>query len=390
MLPALTLAILQDAPLNLPQLAKEAERPIPPARAEVWRGWLGKDLPKGVGARVEYPPSGPGYVAFAISATDAKTVEVSRTEDPAPLKLRKIAPDLWALVVPAKDGEARRFEYRVDGKKVGDTRQYEAYAKAPEDVERPGVLRGETVQMPDHASAIYPGTTRPWWVYKPAKPAPEGGYNLVVFQDGQWARYNYPLMLDNMIAEGQIPPTVAVFVKPGSHEGKDGDNRAREYDVISSEYSDMILTEILPKVDLPLTKDPARRAICGESSGAICAFTAAWEHPESFGLVMSAIGTYVNIGSLFPDSPGKGIGGQNYPYMIRRMPKRPIRIAFQDGDQDLDNEWGNWPLANLTMKKALDYKGYDNLFVYGHGFHSGAHLRALFPRFLRWLVTSRE
>ncbi|RYG71610.1 esterase family protein [bacterium] len=329
-----------------------------------------------------------GRLAFMIRAQGAKAAGIRRpplaTGDDTALK--RLPNDLWAAVLPAEDGEAKRYQYLVDGKLVGEPRQYEAYRMPPEMVADPGVAKGEVREMPPHASEIYPGTTRPWWVYLPATfgkaPVPAGGYNLIVFQDGQWARNWASICLDNMIAKGTLPPTVAVFVKPGSHEGKDGDNRAREYDVMSDDYVRMLLDEILPKVTAiaPLTTDPNRRLIAGQSSGGICAFTAAWERPESFGLVMSWIGSYVNIAALF-EKPG----GQNYPAQVRRAERKPIRVVLQDGAQDLDNEWGNWPLANQTMLAALKYKGYDVKWSFGNGFHSDAQGRAEMPDSVAWL-----
>ena len=71
--------------------------------------------------------------------------------------------------------------------------------------------------------------------------------------------------------------------------------------------------------------------------------------------------------------------------MVRKAPKRPIRVFLQDGENDLDNDNGNWPLANQTLAKSLAFAGYDYKFVYGHGFHSASHGRALLPDSLRWL-----
>ena len=70
---------------------------------------------------------------------------------------------------------------------------------------------------------------------------------------------------------------------------------------------------------------------------------------------------------------------------MRRMPRKPIRILLQDGANDLDNQYGNWPLANQTLARSLAFAGYDYRFEYGQGFHSVAHGRAILPDSLRWL-----
>jgi enterochelin esterase family protein len=146
-----------------------------------------------------------------------------------------------------------------------------------------------------------------------------------------------------------------------------------------------LLTEILPEVEktVKLKQDAASRAICGASSGGIAAFTVAWEKPDAFHKVVSFIGSFVNLQG---GETGIG-GGHNYPVLIRktRGNPKPIRVFLQDGANDLDNPFGNWPLANQQMQKALAFAGYDHKFVYGNGFHSDRHGRAIFPDVLRWL-----
>ena len=125
---------------------------------------------------------------------------------------------------------------------------------------------------------------------------------------------------------------------------------------------------------LKLTADPAGRAICGISSGGICAFTVAWNFPDRFGRVLSHCGSFVNID-----------GGHNYPFLVRSTPHKPIRVLMQDGANDGRNVYGDWPLANQEMAAALAFAGYDYPFVHGQGFHSPLHGRAILPDSLRWL-----
>ena len=93
-------------------------------------------------------------------------------------------------------------------------------------------------------------------------------------------------------------------------------------------------------------------AICGLSSGGICAFTTAWDRPDYFSKVMSHYGSFTNIR-----------GGHNYEALIRKTPKKNINLYLQDGSNDLNNEHGNWWLANQQMASSLDYKSYDYTFV---------------------------
>jgi enterochelin esterase family protein len=205
----------------------------------------------------------------------------------------------------------------------------------------------------------------------------------MVFQDGGGYTDYVPTVFDNLIAKGDMPVTVGVFINPGVFtEGRRSD-RSFEYDTLSDQYARFILEEILPEVEktVKLRHDAQSRAAAGASSGGICAFTLAWERPNEFSKVLSWVGSFTNIanGADFKQ------GGHNYEAMVRKAPKRNIRVFLQDGANDLDNNNGNWPLANQTLAKSLAFAGYDYKFVFGNGFHSASHGRAILPDSLRWL-----
>ncbi len=260
----------------------------------------------------------------------------------------------------------------------------------------PGVPEG-TIQRFTLATPAgsYPGTIRRYWVYVPkqyeaAKPAA-----LMVFQDGhayvdRKAQFRGPTVLDNLIAKGEIPVTIAVFVNPGvfadSLPEEDGwnaakllkSNRSVEYDTVSPTYATFLERELLPEITKSwnITTDPEQRAICGMSSGGICAFTVAWERPDLFRKVLSHIGSFTDIR-----------GGYVYPAVVRKTePAKPLRVFLQDGAKDLDNKFGNWPLANQQLANSLAFRKYDHKFVYDpDGAHSGKHGASIFPDSLRWL-----
>ncbi|MDD7984806.1 alpha/beta hydrolase-fold protein [Lentisphaera marina] len=154
-----------------------------------------------------------------------------------------------------------------------------------------------------------------------------------------------------------------------------------EYDSLGDEYARFLIEELIPRVakQYKLTDDPNQRAIAGLSSGAICAWTVAWERPDYFRKVLSFIGSYTNIR-----------GGHVYPAMVRQEKTKPIRIFLQGGAKDLDNQYGNWPLANQQMAKSLAYAKYDYKFVFGTGGHSGLHGGCILPEAMEWLWRSAE
>jgi enterochelin esterase family protein len=190
-----------------------------------------------------------------------------------------------------------------------------------------------------------------------------------------------PTVFDNLIHKKEMPLTVGIFINPGAvpaavQGAQPRSNRSFEYDTLNDQYVRFLEQEILPEVGkkLQLRQDAAGRAICGISSGGICAFTAAWQRPDLFSKVLSHVGSFTNIR-----------GGDVYPGIVRKTEAKPIRVFLQDGSNDLDNLHGSWPLANQSMAAALKFAKYDYRFEYGDGGHNGKHGGAILPESLRWL-----
>jgi enterochelin esterase family protein len=289
---------------------------------------------------------------------------------------------VYALARTFANGEAFSWIYDLGGGSRPSGGTIEVYYTHPDTRVRPDVPKGTLTQMPPWRSQIFPGTTRDWWVYVPAQYRAEEPAAVMVFQDGAAARQYVVPVLDNLIAQGDIPVMVALFVEPGGTNNP-RNNRSFEYDRLSDQYARFLLEEILPEVQktVNLRQDAAGRGIAGQSSGGIAAFTAAWERPDAFSKVLSGIGSFVN---LQPGESGHD-GGHNYQVLVRRTPPKPIRIYMQDGENDQDHVWGNWWLANVTLANSLAWAGYDYHFEQGKGYHSNAHIRAVLPDALRWL-----
>ena len=265
--------------------------------------------------------------------------------------------------------------------------QSQDYVPGPDSKPQEGVPKGEVMKFTFDKSKVFPGTWREYWVYVPAQYTPDKPACVYVNQDG--IQYQAPVVFDNLIHKKEMPVTVGVFVMHGrviadnAETALDRFNRSYEYDGLGDNYARFILEEILPDVETKKTSDgrPIRlskngndRAIGGSSSGAICAFTAAWERPDAFSRVFSSIGTYVGLR-----------GGQNYPTLIRKLEPKPIRIFLQDGANDLNNYGGDWWMANQTMERALTFSGYEVNHVWGEGAHDGKHATSIFPDAMRWL-----
>jgi len=291
--------------------------------------------------------------------------------------------------------------------------QTKKYPLTADSLVQPAVPHGTLAGPFEFHSRVFAGTVRRYWVYIPARYDARRPPNLLVFQDGQRATnpqgsIRVQNVLDNLIAKRDIPPTLGLFVTPGNL-GKtypddlgmsNPDHRVDEYDALDDDYVRMLTDELMPEVAKRwrFSSDPRRRAIGGTSSGAIAAFTAAWHRPQAFGNVISFIGSYTSIGYKPATAQSPLVpGGDIYPGMIRKSPIRPIRIFLQDGAGDLDNEHGNWFLANQQMLKALHWananadkdgsKGprYDIRYLWGEGGHSDDHGGQILPDVLRWI-----
>jgi gluconolactonase len=261
------------------------------------------------------------------------------------------------------------------------------YQPGPDSKPQPGVPRGEVLKFTFDQSKIFPGTTRDYWVYVPAQYKPDKPACVYVQQDA--IRFEATTVFDNLIHKKEIPIIIGVFVAPGVVKAADAAtaldrfNRSFEYDGLGDNYARFLVDELLPEVEkkktsdgrsLKLSHDGNDRAIGGSSSGAIAAFTAAWERPEAFTRVFSAIGTYVDLR-----------GGMRYPSLIRKYEPKPIRIFMQDGSNDNNKYGGDWWMANQTMERALTFAGYEVQHVWGDGGHTGKHATAIFPEAMRWL-----
>ena len=245
---------------------------------------------------------------------------------------------------------------------------------------------GEVLNFTFEKSAIYPGTTRDYSVYVPRQYDGTTPACVHVNQDG--IQFNAPVVFDQLIHDKKMPVTIGVFVKPGRvpapREGTlDRFNRSYEYDGLGPDYARFLLDELLPDVATKKTADGRTirlsqngndRSIGGTSSGAIAAFTAAWERPDAFSRVFSSIGTYVGLR-----------GGHAYSTLVRKQEPKPLRIFLEDGSNDLNIYGGDWWMANQAMQRSLEFAGYDVRHAWGEGGHNGTHATEVFPEAVAWL-----
>ena len=272
------------------------------------------------------------------------------------------------------------------------------YRLGPDSMPQDGVPRGEVRGPFAIPSKAYPGTQHTYWVYVPTQYDPKTPTALMVFQDGQAFKDEKGDMraqnvMDNLIYRREIPVMIGVFINPGRRPDQPepnprewGDrttNRPTEYNALDDRYARVITEELLPALekDYKISKDPEMRGIGGSSSGAIAAFTVAWERPDHFRKVLSNVGSFVNLR-----------GGHVYPEKILAAEKKPIRVylcdgrndnrALKNGKYDKDRDWF---YQNVRMKDALAKKGYDVNYTWGMNNHGQKFGGAILPDMMRWL-----
>lgn len=269
---------------------------------------------------------------------------------------------------------------------VAQQRDHYRVAFDPATVRNEEVAAGEVLKRSFNTSEIYPLTSRDYWIYIPAAYDASKPACLFVCLDG--ITYNAPTVFDNLIATGQMPVTIGVFVSPGVVRDADGGviryNRSNEFDRTDGTFAKFLIEELLPEVErqtasdgrpIRLSTDPNDCAIAGSSSGGICAFSAAWARPDRFARVFSAVGTYVSMR-----------GGNEYQAVIRKTEPKRLRIFLQDGLYDVWNGiFGDWYEANILVESALNFSGYEVAHAWGRGGHSNAHADRIFPDVMRWL-----
>src|SRR5262249_24116654 len=155
------------------------------------------------------------------------------------------------------------------------------YDYGPDSQRHDGVPQGKVIEFVWNQSRIYPGTIRKCAVYIPSQYDASKLAALMVFQDGvrhylpDDQDFKVPIVFDNLIATNHMPVTIGLFIDPGykrtelppvREKTSTAENRSFEYDALSDDYSQFLLTEILPYVkqqyNLNITDDPDGRAIC--------------------------------------------------------------------------------------------------------------------------------
>jgi enterochelin esterase-like enzyme len=334
--------------------------------------------------------NGPDFI-WAVESAGPPTLIVD--DQPVGAMRRIAGSQLWYYTGQLRTGTSHRFHYIVNGARFGGS--YDVPAYTPDSYARPGVPQGRISEKLVHTSKLYDGMETNYWIYVPAQYDPAVPAALMVWQDGERyitrnveescrlcpSLYRLQEVTDNLIHGKKIPVMIHVFVSPGTLNGKP--LRSILYDTVSDKYGQFLREELLPEVyaKYNIRKDAYSRAIQGQSSGGIAAFTVAYNHPEYFSRVYTVVGSFVAL----QWKPGEVDGGNIYPFKVRREPHRNLRIWMNDGSEDQEANSGSWPLQNIQLANSLKLKGYDFHFSFGGGSHHAALAASELPECLTWL-----
>ena len=273
------------------------------------------------------------------------------------------------------------------------------YKLATDAIPQDGVPMGEIKGPFTLPSEAYRGTQHTYWVYVPAQYDAAVPASLMIYNDGQAfmaekGDMRAQVVMDNLIYRREIPVMIGVFINPGRRPdqpeptpqnwGDRDTNRGTEYNTLNDKYARVIVDELMPALykDYNISKNPEHHGIGGSSSGAIAAFTVAWERPNHFRKVLSNVGSFTNIR-----------GGHVYPEMILKSDKKPLRVFLVDGRNDnralradgTYDQTRDWFYQNVRLQQALSEKGYDVNYSWGIQRHGQKMLQNVLPEMMRWL-----
>lgn len=230
-------------------------------------------------------------------------------------------------------------------------------------VKRPNISKGK-IEMHRFKSGFL-GNERRIWIYTPpGYTYAREPYDLLVAFEGKMYLDVIPIsdILDNLLADGLIFPTVAVICDTVSAEARNQELHCY------SPFADFLACELVPwlRDHYHVTVDPARVMIVGSSAGGLAASFTGLFYPEVFGNVLSQSGIF----GWKPDHVAE------YGWLIKQFeakPKVPLRFYLEVGLFETEPWKGGGPgqlIANRQMREVLQSKGYSVYYSEYYGGHA--------------------
>lgn len=294
-------------------------------------------------------------------------------ESPPPLT-RLADTDVWYLTELMPADSRGIYAFRVEGFFNGPTEHFRANAPDPLNPkafgpysyfelpnapaqpyikEIPGVPHGKLTKLKIKSTIL--NEERDYAVYAPAGySTKDQPYNLLLLFDGEDYGNSVtnlvptPTILDNLVAQKKIPPTILVLVNAGSQ-------RIRDLSC-SQNFADFLVKELLPEVrrSYRVTADPKHVVVGGSSLGGVASACAGLMHPQTFGNILSLSGAYWYFPGWEKMDSSLYLGDSGW--VMRQYlqgPKLPLRFYIEVGRYE-EKQLS----TNRNFRDILKLKGY--------------------------------
>jgi enterochelin esterase family protein len=217
------------------------------------------------------------------------------------------------------------------------------------------------------------GAERDIGVYTPAgysskaKPC-----NILIVFDGQAYHELVPLpvILDNLIATGQIQPTIAIGIPNTSHEIRQRDLHC--YDP----FADFVAKELIPwaRKNYNISSDPHHAVVAGSSAGGLTAAFCAFRYPKIFANVLSQSGSFWYAPDQRDSTPDylQDRGWLTRQFVSSR--RLPISFFIETGRFEFQAQ----VLDHHRIRDVLEAKGYPVIYREYNGGHDYFNWRGTF------------
>ncbi|WP_283135861.1 alpha/beta hydrolase-fold protein [Rhizohabitans arisaemae] len=255
----------------------------------------------------------------------------------------------------------------------------------------PPRLSGATLHTHTLRSEIL-GNERKVVVYLPPVPLPDSGDRpVVIVQDGDgFLSDGFDHILTNLIAGGEVPPFVGVFVYNPTVMSR------MEEMSCQPAYAAFCADELMPwlRRTYGVTADPARTVVSGCSYGGLASAWLGYSRPDVFGRVLSMSGSlWWGKTNFFAIEGGPlEFGRDDEPQWLNRRfaaePRKPVRFWIDAGTLEVNplDDGVSLLSANRNLRTVLGAKGYEVRYHEFSGGHDNAGWRRSFPLGLRYLL----
>ncbi|MEZ5056289.1 MAG: alpha/beta hydrolase-fold protein [Saprospiraceae bacterium] len=251
---------------------------------------------------------------------------------------------------PNNEIESRNVQHAYDGTVEMPNAPKQTYI-----IERANVPKG-TLYPTSIKSGIL-NEERKISIHTPSNYDAKKPHNLLIIFDGeaygarpnQRSRIPTPTILDNLIFDKKIPPTITVLVWSMGKRSKD---------LISEQFGDFVATELVPwmRDNYNIHSRPDKVILAGSSRGGFAASFIAFNHSEVVGNVLSQSGSYWIKGTenenhwIYPEDDGKLIGA------FMKSERLPIKFYLDVGLYDAGASMLG---MNRQFRDILKAKGYE-------------------------------